>query len=374
MCIRDSQRRVRGVFGSERMEDADADLARAIAESLAEQQGEPEVRAPDPVRNEALVDNTDASMPGTRRTRNHERDRFRSFAGEASGNGFAQLFKPPVDLLYSGQFHEAKRKGTEELRYLVVNLQAVDEFASHTLNRDTWKNKQVRAVIKEACILWQFYGSEEQGAQFQSLYPGACASLPVVAILDPRTGQLLHHWAGMVQPNELYNKLKELMQSHPLEQLTRPAKRPKVLSLHSDADEEAALAAAIAASLADGPQAQVIEVKDTPHKSEPGQPELKPQLCCDEPPEPAAGGPNSTKLKIRLPDHSWVVRRFDMEVPIEMVRQFVRWKLPDARIREFELLQSYPAKSLNSTEQTLEQAGLKNAQLLANWIEDTIEL
>ena len=120
-------------------EEEDALLAAAIAASLAESGNaegaaaglipeEDFVRAPDPVKNETLIDPSAYAPPRTNRP-NHERETFRNFAGESEGTGLGKLFRPPVDLLFSGGFNEAKQKGADELRYLIVNIQAVDEFA-----------------------------------------------------------------------------------------------------------------------------------------------------------------------------------------------------------------------------------------------------
>lgn len=352
-------------------------LAQAIANSMATDADfvpqDPEVRAPDPVRNEALVG--ESVYDFRPRVRNHEREAFRNFADEQNGGTLANLFQPPVDLLFSGSFREAKQKGADEHRYLVVNIQAVDEFASHVLNRDTWKDKGLRSVLKKHGILWQFYGSEAQGQEFRSLYPACCVTLPQVAIIDPRTGELLHNWSREAPADAVSKKLSELMQSHPLESLERPSKRSKVQNPRSDATEDDMLAAAIAASLSDQPAEEeedvaVVDVVDVSDEADEAQTALPSR---EEPPEPPSDCSTATKLKIRLPDHTWVVRRFEVSSTVELVRQFVRWKIPEACTREFELNQSYPAKTLEDTSETLEAAGLKNAQVLANWVEETCE-
>ena len=152
-----------------------------------------EPRAPDPIRSEALLSPGGFVAPSQHR--NHEVEvsptlapchstlsendllqTFRDFAGEAAGTkGLGALFRPPVDLLFTGSFDELRSCGTGQLRYLIVNIQSVSEFAvwpnllpsaaeshsvlcqSHVLNRDVWADKQLRALISNSCLLWQVF-------------------------------------------------------------------------------------------------------------------------------------------------------------------------------------------------------------------------
>lgn len=340
----------------------DVALARRLQKEMEE---EDEPRAPDPIRSEALLSPGGFVAPSQHR--NHEVETFRDFAGEAAGTkGLGALFRPPVDLLFTGSFDELRSCGTGQLRYLIVNIQSVTEFASHVLNRDVWADKQLRALISNSCLLWQFYQSEPQAQQFCSLYPACRQSFPQVALIDPRTGELLHNWSAGVEATAVTAKIEELIRFKPLQHLEpRAAKRARV-EPRADPDEQEMLAAAIAASL--------HETKDGADPVSPQPIEIEPDAVAvlepvEEPEEPAAGV-KATKLKIRLPDHTWTVRKFALTDTIGRVLQFVKWKVPEACSKVFELNQSHPARTLDAPDETLEESGLRNAQLLANWVEE----
>ena len=116
------------------------------------------------------------------------------------------LFRPPIDLLFKGSFHavrsilvsdsncnvilmqcntvfnvssydcmiqckyflwysvlyccvvdpwQARDSGTAQNRWLLVNVQNVQEFACQVLNRDVWSNASVREMVKQSFVLWQ---------------------------------------------------------------------------------------------------------------------------------------------------------------------------------------------------------------------------
>ena len=67
----------------------------------------------------------------------------------------SELFKPPLELIFQGNFVEAKETGAAVKKWLLVNVQDGREFASHTLNRDVWNNSKVKDVVKTSFLLWQ---------------------------------------------------------------------------------------------------------------------------------------------------------------------------------------------------------------------------
>lgn len=71
------------------------------------------------------------------------------------GNALSAMFKPPEGVLYHGDFEAAKAHATDKGRWLLVNVQTADEFASHRLNRDTWGNELVQDMVRESFVLWQ---------------------------------------------------------------------------------------------------------------------------------------------------------------------------------------------------------------------------
>lgn len=67
----------------------------------------------------------------------------------------ADLFSPPVNLLFTEGWDLAKLFALDSKKWLLVNIQETSEFASQMLNRDTWKNSKVQDLIRNAFVFWQ---------------------------------------------------------------------------------------------------------------------------------------------------------------------------------------------------------------------------
>src|SRR4051794_15917438 len=74
-------------------------------------------------------------------------DPFRDYRREFNGAdrkwqnpGLAEMYAPPIDVMHAGTFEAAREAAVRQKRWLLVNIQAMKEFESHTLNRDIWKH------------------------------------------------------------------------------------------------------------------------------------------------------------------------------------------------------------------------------------------
>ncbi|TST47711.1 UBX domain-containing protein 7 [Bagarius yarrelli] len=216
---------------------------------------EDEVRAPIPQKQEILVEPEPLfGVPKRRRPARSIFDGFRDFQTETSKfsemllhvtpereqelrNGgamdkklstLADLFRPPIELMHKGSFETAKNCGQLENKWLMINIQNVQDFSCQCLNRDVWSNEAVKAIIREHFIFWQVYHDSEEGQRYIQFYK--LNKFPYISILDPRTGFLTEH--GQLDG----------LSSQP------PAKRARSESL-IDASEDSQLEAAIRASL-----------------------------------------------------------------------------------------------------------------------------
>ena len=79
-----------------------------------------------------------------------------------------------------------------------MNIQKTDEFASHELNRDTWKHGSVKLIVTSHFLFWQQQWNSPPGVQYLSLYQSV--ELPLVDIVDPITGALLERISGSSSP------------------------------------------------------------------------------------------------------------------------------------------------------------------------------
>jgi len=180
-----------------------------------------------------------------------------------------ELFKPPIDIIFKGDLQTARDSATSAKKWLLVNIQDACEFQCQVLNRDVWSNEAVKTILREHFIFWQQYKENEEAQRYVTFYP--VSEWPYVAILDPRTGELMVTWQKL-DAATFCDLVTEFLSLHPnLEPSEETdssdknndenadknknngsmAKRRKSADANCilDADEDDQLAAAIAASL-----------------------------------------------------------------------------------------------------------------------------
>lgn len=163
-----------------------------------------------------------------------------------------ELFKPPLDLMWQGDWQSARDHASSTHRWLLVNIQDAKEFQCQVLNRDLWSNPGVKAIISEHFVFWQQYKESDEAARYMTFYK--IDEWPYVSIVDPRTGENMVTWSRL-DATAFPTLITEFLSLHPT--LESPSKdegppRKKVRSeVLVEMDEEAQMAAAIKASLAD---------------------------------------------------------------------------------------------------------------------------
>ncbi|XP_072297577.1 UBX domain-containing protein 7 [Eucyclogobius newberryi] len=224
-----------------------------------------EVRAPIPQKQEILVEPEPLfGVPKRRRPARSIFDGFRDFQTETIRqeqelrNGgavdkklstLADLFRPPIELMHKGSFETAKDCGQLENKWLMINIQNVQDFACQCLNRDVWSNDAVKTIIREHFIFWQVYHDSEEGQRYIQFYK--LNKFPYISILDPRTGQKMVEWNQLDVASFLEQTTSFLSEHGQLDGPScpaPPAKRARSESL-IDASEDSQLEAAIRASL-----------------------------------------------------------------------------------------------------------------------------
>jgi len=162
-----------------------------------------------------------------------------------------ELFKPPLDLMWQGDWQSARDRASSTHRWLLVNIQDAKEFQCQVLNRDLWSNAGVKAIVGEHFVFWQQYKESDEAARYMTFYP--ITEWPHVSIVDPRTGENMVTWSRL-DAAAFPTLITEFLSLHP--SLESPGKeeppRKKVKTdVLVEMDEEAQMAAAIKASLAD---------------------------------------------------------------------------------------------------------------------------
>lgn len=171
------------------------------------------------------------------------------------------LFRPPLDIMYKGTFETARQQGQLENKWLMVNLQNVQEFNCQILNRDVWSNPAVKSIIQEHFVFYQVYHDSDEGQRYMQFYK--VQEWPYVAIIDPRTGENLVVW-NKLDSLLFCDLVTEFLSHHPSVDgscsLSPPRKRLKTNSI-VDASEDSQLEAAIKASLVDSACKVKVEKK-----------------------------------------------------------------------------------------------------------------
>ncbi|KAI1158146.1 hypothetical protein F5B18DRAFT_642145 [Nemania serpens] len=133
------------------------------------------------------------------------------------------LFSPPHDLVSSATWDEARDEGKEDKKWIIVNLQDLDIFQCQVLNRDVWKDENLKALIKEHFIFLQYDKRERRAQSYVQLYfPNGAHensdNYPHVSIIDPRTGEEVKVWSGRAFPTagEFYAELVEFLDRYSL--------------------------------------------------------------------------------------------------------------------------------------------------------------
>ena len=197
-------------------------------------------------------------------------DPFRNFAEEASSSGgkaakkgkskketLANLFKPPVDLIEALPLEGAKEKGARQGKWILVNLQKVDEFACQVLNRDVWKCATVIDLIKDHFIFWQRQHNSGDGLRYIQLYP--IDGFPHIGVLDPHTGQRMKIFSKEMTPQSFEDQAWEFLSGNKLvNNDPEPSSAEQIGSLGEDEQMALAIQASMAASRPKPPQARPV--------------------------------------------------------------------------------------------------------------------
>jgi len=381
------------------------------------------VRAPIPQKQEVLIQpgfegyalNRNASRVRASRVRSVF-DGFRNFSNEArsyenGANGsqggasrrgkkrtLEELFKPPIDVMFKGDFQSARDSATFAKKWLLVNIQDACEFQCQVLNRDVWSNEAVKTILKEHFIFWQQYKESEEAQRYVTFYP--VTEWPYVAILDPRTGELMVTWQKL-DAATFCDLVTEFLSLHPnLEPGDKEdssenkekknesaAKRKKSTDTNSilDADEDDQLAAAIAASLKESSKetskptddsdasdldsdSDLIESFSAENSNSAPFPALSSNTVSTKASEKGdcsswedylgdKGDPLSS-IMIRFPDGNRVTKEIPCSSQFLAIVEFV--KSEGFTLDEHEIVTNYPRRILTNldTKQTLKELGL----------------
>ncbi|CAC5399299.1 unnamed protein product [Mytilus coruscus] len=154
---------------------------------------------------------------------------------------------------------QLRDEGKTKNKWLLVNVQNVQEFVCQALNRDVWSNRNAKAVIKDNFIFWQVYHDSEEGKKFCQFYK--VNQWPFVAVVDPRTGENMSTW-NRLDATVFCELVTDFLMEHPYndpsEEPSPAAKRARREPSIVDATEDEQLQAAMQASINQNKMPQTV--------------------------------------------------------------------------------------------------------------------
>jgi UBX domain-containing protein 7 len=303
---------------------------------------------------------------------------------------------------------EARDKGKEELKWILVNIQDPSIFDCQSLNRDIWKDAGVKEVVKENFIFMQYSKDDPRGSQYiQYYFPlrDSDSAYPHIAIVDPRTGEQVKIWSGPPVPKagDFLMQLVEFLDRYSLDlSRTNPVARRKPEKAKSlDVDrltEEEMLDLALQNSLATnggpgpkeedpdaltksfgdigkGKSKEVDDQEESAQESEPdpangnSTSSLFSNIPSDLPHTEPGMDPGVTRIQFRH-SNGRVVRRFRADDKVQRIYEWLKAEPLEGKAGvEFDL-KGMGKDLIEYLEETISDAGLKNGTVMVEFLED----
>ncbi|KOS20775.1 UBX domain-containing protein 5 [Escovopsis weberi] len=303
------------------------------------------------------------------------------------------LFRPPYGLMARLGWDEAREVGKEKKRWIMVNLQDMNDFNCQTLNRDIWKDQAVQELVEENFVFLQYDKDYPDSQEYVTFYfPNRGHenpdNYPHVSIVDPRTGEQVKVWSGRPFPGarEFHAELAEFLDRYSLaanskNPVAKVAARKPAATVDVDRmTEDEMLEMALKNSLA-GPSGGASSGVATPSIADP---DALTRLRGDGPEaagafarisstsphaEPANDPATTTRIQFRHPSGR-IIRRFGLR---DSVRRAYEWlkaePLEGKQGLVFELKKMPQGEDLiGSLDETIESAGLKQGTVMIEFI------
>ncbi|CAO3656767.1 unnamed protein product [Mucor hiemalis] len=285
----------------------------------------------------------------------------------------ADLFRPPFDIMYHGDFEEARETAKEKNKWVMINIQNPTEFSCQVMNRDLWSDSFVKDIIKESFIFLQYTNDSGDGKRYSTFY--SVSGYPHVAIVDARTGERVKVWETQITPTDFMMEITEFLEQNNQDSTSRPTtaaaamKRPRVAKNVSDMSEEEQLNAAIAASLNGSstkePESTSMDVeeRETPLEKDKGK--ARESIIVDSDEEDKVEEIKEEEIKAGSAlDGIKAVKREETKDIANSTRIQLRMgngtEVPNAETQPFELVFNR-TQLIDLLDQTILEAGLVNA-------------
>ncbi|KAI1372656.1 hypothetical protein F4677DRAFT_245095 [Hypoxylon crocopeplum] len=324
------------------------------------------------------------------------------------------LFAPPNGLITRLPLDAARDVGKEEKKWVMVNLQKLEDFRCQVLNRDHWKNENIVSLVREHFIFLQYTLDDPLAQSYTTFYFANQAhedenNYPHVSIVDPRTGEQVKVWSGesFPSPPEFHQELVEFLDRYSLAANSKnPVVKTKTKTKTRDIGrmtEEEMLEMALQNSLNEdgGSSGPSVQDPDALTKSNPdigkgkekavdeavdltnvsAQTPLSPQATTASPfpqisstnphVEPTNDPATTTRIQFRHAGGR-IIRRFSIVDPVRRIYEWLKAEPLEGKDGVSFELKAMPAGRdlIEELEKTIEEAGLKQGTVMIEFIEE----
>ena len=317
----------------------------------------------------------------------------------------ADLFRPPFDIMSHLAWDDARQEGKEEKKWIMVNVQDMSDFNCQALNRDHWKDANIKALLREHFIFLQYEKGDPLSQTYTSFYFHGFEdrdNYPYVSIIDPRTGEQVKTWSGLPFPDaaELHSDLVEFLDRYSLAANSKnpvPTSKPKAKPVdYGRMTEEEMMEMALRNSLEanGGPSRPGVQDPDelTRAQAEAAagasasgsgsgaahSPALPPaaaspfeQISATHPhTEPPNDPATTTRIQFRHPAGR-VIRRFAVDDAVRRIYEWLKAEgLEGTQGVPFELKANPGGDLIDRLDMTIGEAGLKQGTVMIEFIEE----
>eukprot|EP00929_Paragymnodinium_shiwhaense_P113721 TRINITY_DN82015_c0_g1_i1.p1 TRINITY_DN82015_c0_g1~~TRINITY_DN82015_c0_g1_i1.p1 ORF type:complete len:511 (-),score=152.93 TRINITY_DN82015_c0_g1_i1:80-1612(-) len=321
----------------------------------------------------------------------HPRDSPADSSGGKQEKAINKLFAPPA-YNQAAPFVDVMRLANEQRKWLLVNIQCSEQFVSHSLNRDVWRDETISELIDGSFVFWQRDNKATEGETFVNTYK-VTGPLPCICIIDPRTGRSVKTWDGAKwkSPDRAAELMFGFLDQHSLDAAPKAPSGPPSsaaaavgASLNTpavssrapapQAAQQAAQAASTSAAATSAPSAAAAPSKpadegrslvDAPVSAAAAK-ESDVAAAPEAMPEEPGADVEHLKVSFRMPSGQRVTRRF---LPGDAVRQMfvVASALSGQALDAIDLSMQFPKRSLRDVDGTL-TAKLKDVGVAGNML------
>ncbi|KAF7560686.1 hypothetical protein G7046_g3443 [Stylonectria norvegica] len=324
--------------------------------------------------------------------------------GSSHARRLEDLFRPPYDLMARMSWDEARTLGKEDKKWILVNLQDMNDFNCQALNRDIWKDEAVKDLVSESFIFLQYDKTSQDAEEYINFYfPNQGHenpdNYPHVSIVDPRTGEQVKVWSGRPFPDaaDFHAALAEFLDRYSLAANSKnpvaksTARKPVAIDVDRMTEEEM-LEMALKNSMAgavSGSSTPTPNVHDPDALTKSPAPTSSADDKGKEPERPAEVSPfakissmyphtependpaTTTRIQFRHPTGR-VIRRFNLQDPVRRVYEWLKAEPLEGKEGVlFELKRMPQGQDLIANlNKTIEDTGLKQGTVMIEFIED----